>query len=279
MIDGAKFELNSHHNQNFQTTHSFGWGSAQAPSSYHFGAMFANAQTVLHGLVDHTGGLQARGHYNWIPVVQPELAADGTSTAPEIPPFSSTSKIQAQLTSRPGQNVVHLEHEFNGEDFSVAFKGANVNPLDAAPSNKPSSSSVTGTFSASYLQSISRSLALGAEWTLQKPYPDVQEFGTAYSLRYAPPPSILPPPPSLPNGAQAPYQPVNPRDPTQVFTTTYTPAAGMIHSSYWRRLNQRLEVVAELQMLMMPKTRGEPGRREGMSIYLKSRNCYCRVQA
>lgn len=34
-------------------------------------------------------------------------------------------------------------------------------------------------------------------------------------------------------------------------------------------MNQRLEVVAELQMLLLPSARGEPGRREGiLGVYL-----------
>ena len=47
MIDGAKFELQSSHSQNFQTSHAFGWGSAQSPSTYHFGAMYANNQVGI----------------------------------------------------------------------------------------------------------------------------------------------------------------------------------------------------------------------------------------
>jgi hypothetical protein len=50
MIDGAKFELQSAHSQNFQTSHAFGWGSAQSPSTYHFGAMYATNQVRLLSL-------------------------------------------------------------------------------------------------------------------------------------------------------------------------------------------------------------------------------------
>jgi hypothetical protein len=48
MIDGAKFDLNSQHNPNFQTTHSFGWGATQSPATYHFGAVFANSKVLKY---------------------------------------------------------------------------------------------------------------------------------------------------------------------------------------------------------------------------------------
>lgn len=51
MIDGAKFDLISNHSPNFQTTHSFGWGSAQSPSVYNFGAMFATNQVCSYRFI------------------------------------------------------------------------------------------------------------------------------------------------------------------------------------------------------------------------------------
>ncbi|KAJ3044665.1 translocase of outer mitochondrial membrane [Rhizophlyctis rosea] len=64
---------------------------------------------------------------------------------------------------------------------------------------------------------------------------------------------------------QSPFPPVNPRDPTQVFTTTFAPASGLLHTTYWRRLNQRLEVCAELQALISKGGRMGDGRREGIA--------------
>ncbi|KAJ3371327.1 hypothetical protein HDU91_005354 [Kappamyces sp. JEL0680] len=217
----------------------------------------------MHGLVDHSGTLQARGHLNWIPLPAPEHTEGQPPSPPEPLRVSSTSKLQAQLSTRSDQSQVLLEHEHNGGDYSVNVKAVNMNPFDTptAPNGVPS---VTGIFTASLLQALSKSLAVGVEWTLQRPQPTIQESAWSYSLRWAPPPtSELPAPSTLPPGAPSPYMPLNPKDPHQVFTTTWAPGSGMLHSSYWRRLNQRLEMVAELQMLLTPAgPRGENGRRE-----------------
>ncbi len=183
---------------------------------------------------------------------------------PEQPKITSTSKLQAQVTQNPAHNMVILEHEYNGEDFSVCLKGVNVNPFDVPSQSSKAFSSVTGIFSASYLQSVSKNLALGVEWTVSRPQPTISETASSFALRWAPPASPLPAPLSLPEGAQSPYMPINPKDPTQVFTSSFAPSSGMLHSTYWRRLNQRLEVTAELQMLLMPSSAGRPGRREGI---------------
>lgn len=58
---------------------------------------------------------------------------------------------------------------------------------------------------------------------------------------------------------------MDPNDPTQVFTSTYLPSANMVHLSYWQRLNQRLEVSAELQALISPSTKSDFGKREAIA--------------
>ncbi|KAJ3257712.1 translocase of outer mitochondrial membrane [Boothiomyces macroporosus] len=272
MIDGAKFDLTSIHSQNFQTTHSLEWGSnPQKPASYNFGAMFGTNQMALHGMVDGQGNLRARGQYNWIEQTEEQQEQK----------FSSISKIQAQLATNSPQSAVVLEQEITGKDYSISLKAVNANPADVPPSWAPGQPSVTGIFSASYLQSITKSIALGVEWTLQRPYPDTIEPATSFAFRYAPPPSALPLPTTLPAGStESPYQPVNPKDPTEIFTATYVPAAGMLHSSYWRKLNQRLEVGTEIQCLLTPFSKGEPGRREAVaSIGFKLDTVYATIRA
>ncbi|KAI8892533.1 eukaryotic porin-domain-containing protein [Globomyces pollinis-pini] len=268
VIDGAKFELHSQHNRNFQTTHSFSWGSAQTPAGYHFGAMFANNSMIMHGLVDNNGTLQARGHYNWIDLPQPAFPAheDGpiVPNAEDAPKVQSTSKLQAQLTTQPGQSAIVLEHDHQGIDYSISAKAVNANPFDVPSTSSPGTPTITGVFSLNYLQSISKSFSLGAEWTLQRPYPDMSESATSFALRYAPPAQVLPKPTSLPDSiTESPYMPINPSDPTEVATATYSPSSGMAHLSYWRRLNQRLEVGSELQMLLTPQSKG--ARREAVA--------------
>jgi mitochondrial import receptor subunit TOM40 len=256
--------MGSQHNQNFQTTHSFGFN--QKSSSYHFGSVYANGKTLLHGQVDQNGVLQARANYNWLPVPPPPVQDPAEPPkAPEQPKNQSTSKFQAQLSPQGQQSVVILEHEHVAPDYSISIKSQNANPVDKPASWSTGGHSVTGVFSVSYLQSISKTLALGLEWNYQRPFPDLEESSTSYALRYAPEPETLPLPSSIPVGAPSPYMPVNPREPTQVFTATYQPAHSMIHLSYWRRLNQRLEVATDVQMLVEPSSEQGYGRREAVA--------------
>jgi mitochondrial import receptor subunit TOM40 len=261
MVEGCKFDLASNHSQNFQTTHSFGF--THQKSSYHFGSVFASNDMILHGQVSQEGVLQARGHYNWIPTVTPKPNPDGIP-APKEFAVQSTTKMQAQLSSNPQQNVVIVEHEHLGENYSLGLKSQNANPVDK-PTSFGKGSTTTGTFSAGYLQQITNRLALGAEFTYSRPFPDLEETSVAYGLKFT---NVeeLPKPLSLPPGAPSPYMPINPSDPTSVFTMTYTPASAMLHSSFWKRINQRFEVVSEVQMLIQPNQGKEYGRREGISF-------------
>ncbi|OAJ44581.1 hypothetical protein, variant [Batrachochytrium dendrobatidis JEL423] len=284
MIDGARFELHSHHNQSFQTGHTLSWGSAQQPPSYQFTSAYSTPTVALVGQVDHEGSVSARGQYNWIPLPsppQPPLHEHANSTEhptppvmPEMPKITSTSKLQALLSAQGANNMIQLEHDHHDLDWSLNAKCSNANLIDSRPSwsTKPESTfetSITGTYTLSYLQSISKSIALGAELTYQRPTPDLEDPSLAFAFRYAPPPSVLPTPLSVPPGAPSPYMPINPKDPTQVFTATWMPSVGVFSSTYWRRINQRLEVGSELQLLMTPSTlrAGDrtPGRREGMA--------------
>lgn len=85
MFDGARADLTKSMSINplFQVTHSFALGSQTLPSSYNFGAMFANTrvrqvcaqalccynpkypQVFLQGSVDHDGNVNARFNHGW----------------------------------------------------------------------------------------------------------------------------------------------------------------------------------------------------------------------
>ncbi|KAJ3196339.1 hypothetical protein HK101_009255 [Irineochytrium annulatum] len=299
MVDGAKFDISSVLSPAFQVTHSFTWGAAQYPPAYNFSVGLQQRKYLLYGSVDHDGGLQARGNYMWTlppltdaleavipPLEKPDGAMDRPEDigapqqppTPQVPPpvnkLSNATKFQAQLTSQPGQSMVQLEHEYVGETFSLSVKAINPNPIDAPPANwGPTVSSsippstLTGIFTVSALQSVSESLAVGGELVSQRPSPDINESSYSLALRWAPPASVLPPPSSLFAGMPSPYMPVNPKDPTQVFATTYSVSTGILHASYWRRLNQRLEVATECQMLLTgakPERGLAEGRREGV---------------
>ncbi|KAL2919433.1 translocase of outer mitochondrial membrane [Polyrhizophydium stewartii] len=278
MIEGARFELHSVHNQNFQTGHSMSWGSAQQPAAYQFTSVFTTPTTTLVGQVDHDGSLSARANYNWIPLPPPpappvhqhENSADPAPIPqqPEQPRVTSTTKLQAMLPNRASaQSTIQIEHDHTDLDWSLNIKAVNANPVDAAPSwaKSKTDSSITGTYSVSYLQSVTKSLAVGAEMTYQRAVPDIEEPSISYAVRYAPPASTLPAPTTLPPGVPSPFPPVNPRDPTQVLTATWMPSVGLLNASAWRRINQRLELGADLQLLMTPTAGGQMGRREGIA--------------
>lgn len=240
----------------------------------------------MHGLVDHSGNLQARANYHWIPQdlpkeVDPEKAQEAPAVPAAIeqkPKLASTSKFQAQISTTPGQSVVQLEHDHQGPDFSLNFKAINPNPADI-PASWGKNSSVTGIFSASYLQSISKTIAIGAEWQYQRPVPDSMETGINYSLRWAPEPKKLPLPPSFPEDLPVPFLQVNPSDPTEVFTNTFSPSSGIFQSTYWRKVNPRLEIASELQLLMTPGSSKQIGRRGGLaSVGFKLETIYATIR-
>ncbi|KAI8904509.1 eukaryotic porin-domain-containing protein [Powellomyces hirtus] len=277
LVEGAKFDLTSVLSPNFTVMHSFAWGSAQYPPSYHFGSMYASGKTMMHGQIDDQGGLQARAHYNWAAPQLPPAAtepfdptkpADQQQPLPaELPKTASTSKVTAHMSGQPGQNMVQLEHDHVGSDYSINVKAVNPNPFDKAASwaSKGSTTSTTGVYQLAYLQSVTPTVALGTELVYQRMLPDSEESALSFALRYAPAPTPVPPPSTLPMGMPSPFPPVDPKAPTQVFTSVYSPGTGLLHSSYWRRVSQRLEVCAELQLLMTGYGKMGPGRREGLA--------------
>jgi mitochondrial import receptor subunit TOM40 len=56
--------------------------------------------------------------------------------------------------------------------------------------------------------------------------------------------------------------PVNPKDPSEALTVSVSPSSGLIQTSYWRKINQRLDVATEVQLLADQAS----GRREGIAM-------------
>ncbi|KAI8850501.1 eukaryotic porin-domain-containing protein [Chytridium lagenaria] len=255
MIEGARFDISSVLSPNFQVSHSFSWGSAQYPPAYNFMANYQADKYLLSGQVDHDGGLQARAFYFWTPqqmlsVPAPEASAAAgldkpvdlapqppqAPTAPTVYKPSMSTKVQAQVVSSQAQSMLIVEQDYV----------ANWGPTPGGSSSPPST--LTGNYSIQFLQSLTQSLA----------------GGYSLAVRYAPPPSVLPSPSTVPAGSPSPFMTPNPRDPTQIFSATLS-NTGLLHASYWRRLNQRLEIGTELQMLATPASRGSDGKREGIA--------------
>ncbi|KAJ3341065.1 translocase of outer mitochondrial membrane [Gonapodya sp. JEL0774] len=286
MFDGAKFEIGSVMSQSpaFQVSHQLRWGSSSYPNTYTFNSIFANDKYLLRGQVDSDGVLQAIGHHFWVrsPMV---ATSDSESHQPAQPKIQSTSKATAQIVpaDSQGNSMLNLEHDYVGSDFSASVKLINPNPIDAAPQygggmgRKLSGqdpqplwgSSFTGVFVLQYLQSVSKNLALGGEFVLQRVQPEIEDSVFTLVAKYCGKPSVVrqPPPP------QPGMPPLMPLDPSYTWTTTFQPASGVLHTSYHHKLNQRLELAAELQALF------GGGRREGIAtVGFKAETMFAQIK-
>ncbi|KAG5342756.1 hypothetical protein C0989_008706 [Termitomyces sp. Mn162] len=201
MFDGARADLTKSLSTSplFQVTHSFALGSQTIPSSYNFGAVFANEHVFLQGGVDHEGNVNARYNQGWSE--------------------KNVSKMQAQFSSQATQNMIQLEHEYQGQDFSLNAKAINPWPTD-----------MTGIFVGSYLQSFTKNIALGFETLFQRPSPDTSELTTSYLAKYT----------STDKNSIA---------------TAQIQAAGVLQATYWQKLSDKVEVAADLQLIATPARR------------------------
>ncbi|KAG5635839.1 hypothetical protein H0H81_009980 [Sphagnurus paluster] len=197
IFDGARADLTKSLSANplFQVTHSFALGSQTIPSSYNFGAIFANQQIFLQGGVDHEGNVNARLNQGWTP--------------------TNITKVQAQAT----QNMIQLEHDYQGQDFSVNAKAINPWPAD-----------LTGIYVGSYLQSFTKNIALGVESILQRPSPDIMELSTSYLAKFT-------------------------SNSKNWIATAQFQTIGGIQATYWQKLSEKVEVAADLQLIATPSRR------------------------
>lgn len=110
--------------------------------------------------------------------------------------------------------MINIEHDYLGLDYSLNFKTINPSLVDG-----------TGLFIGSWFQSLTKNLALGVETLLQRGGPmEGQEINTSYIAKYA----------SSNNDwiATAQLQPL-----------------GMLHTTYWQKLSEKLEVAADVQLI------------------------------
>ena len=69
--------------------------------------------------------------------------------------------------------MIQLEHDYQGQDYNINIKGINPSPLN-----------LTGIYVGSYLQSVSKNLALGVEALYQRPTPQNSELALSYLAKY-----------------------------------------------------------------------------------------------
>lgn len=115
--------------------------------------------------------------------------------------------------------MIQLEHDFQGADFSVNAKAMNPSPVDG-----------TGIYVGSYLQSITKNIALGIESVYQRPTPDASEVSSSYLAKIT--------------GTDKNW-----------IATAQTQGLGVLQATYWQKLSEKVEVAADLQLIAMPNRR------------------------
>jgi len=200
-FDGARADLTKSLSMIplFQVTHSFSLASQSQPPMYNFGAVFANNKVFLQGGVDHDGNLQGRFNHGWTP--------------------TSVTKLQTQLSKQAGHNMIHLEHDYQGSDYSINMKALNPSPAD-----------LSGLYIGSYLQSLTKNLAVGFESLYHRASVDMADISTSYLAKYT--------------GT----------DKNWIATAQVQPS-GIVQATYWQKLGEKVEAAADLQVVAAPTRR------------------------
>ncbi|KAL5119833.1 translocase of outer mitochondrial membrane [Pleosporales sp. CAS-2024a] len=168
----------------FQVAHSLSMGSQLQPP-YSYMVLYGSPSVFMQGSLDND--LQFSGRFNrrW-------TAAFVTKTA-------------VQITSQG--NMVSLENDYTGADFSASLKAVNPSLLDGG---------ITGMLMASYLQAVTPRLSLGLDAFWSRPttaYPP--ELNVSYAARY--------------------------RAADWMACGQIIPDRGVLEASYWRRLTDKVE--------------------------------------
>ncbi|KAG9096614.1 translocase of outer mitochondrial membrane [Ceratobasidium sp. 370] len=229
LFDGARADLSKalSFNPAFQVTHSFNLASYTQPATYNFGAVFANGDFFMQGGTDHEGNVTGRINRSWTP--------------------NNVTKAQMQIANSPNaQSMLQIEQDYQGTDYSVNFKVVNPSPADG-----------TGIYLGSYLQSVTPRLALGFETIYQRLGPGMTESMTSYLLRWTSAPS---PTPVIPGGVSNPSA-LTPGslETNKWIATAHLQAPGILQATYWQRLSEKVDVGADLQMIIAP------GRRDAIA--------------
>lgn len=114
--------------------------------------------------------------------------------------------------------MIQLEHDFIGSDYHLNFKAVNPSPADAS-----------GVYIASYLQSITKNLALGVESLYQRSAQN-SELANSYLAK------------------------ITSTDKSWIATAQVQPQ-GVLQATYWQKLSEKVEVAADLQVINAPTRR------------------------
>jgi mitochondrial import receptor subunit TOM40 len=115
--------------------------------------------------------------------------------------------------------MLQIEHDYQGIDYNLNAKALNIWPTD-----------LTGVYIGSYLQSFTKNLALGVEGFYHRQAPDMTELSTSYLAKYT-------------------------GDNKDWIATAQLQPSGILQSTYWQKLSEKVEVAAELQVIATPTRR------------------------
>ncbi|KAI9793400.1 MAG: translocase of outer mitochondrial membrane [Peltula sp. TS41687] len=136
---------------------------------------------------------------------------------------SFVTKTNTQIAPGPGQAIIQVDNEYTGQDFTASVKSLNPSILEGG---------LTGIFVGSYLQSVTPKIALGLEAVWQRSGADTgPETALSYCAKYTGKDWI----------ASAQLQ-----------------AQGALNTTYWRRITDKVEAGADLnlQFLGLGRARG-----------------------
>ena len=137
---------------------------------------------------------------------------------------SLVTRTNTQIAPGPGQAMIQLDNEYTGKDFTASLKALNPSTLEGG---------LTGIFVASYLQSVTAKAALGLEAVWQRSALNMgPETSLSYFARYS--------------GADW-------------IASAQLQAQGVINTSYWRRISEKVEAGADLNLQVMGLGRGRGG--------------------
>lgn len=132
---------------------------------------------------------------------------------------TSTLTLCIKLSSQAGHNMIQMEHDYQGQDYSLNAKALNPWPTD-----------FTGIFIGNYLQSFTKNVALGFELLFQRPSPGMSEISASYLAK------------------------LTGSDKNWIATAQIQPI-GVVQATYWQKLSEKVEVAADLQLIAVPARR------------------------
>lgn len=174
----------------FQVSHALSMGS-QALPPYSYGVIYGSPKVFLQANLDNDFQFSGRFNYRWTSAL--------------------VSKTSVQLTSQG--NMMSLENDYTGADFSASLKAINPSILDGG---------VTGMIMGSYLQSITPRLSIGLDAFWSRP---AMAYGPDLAVSYA-----------------ARY-----KTPDWMACTQIVPEKG-VEASYWRKLSEKVETGVNLNL-------------------------------